>query len=266
MIYSWEITFDALNRRVSKTVQGQKEDYLYSSLDRIAYMSGTQLKAEYVFEEGIDRPVMMKKGTDTYFIQQDILGNVVSLVGTDGKVKESIYYEIFGLPTIKDDQGNAKNNSISPFLFTGREYDSEIGIYHYRARAYSPILGRFMQLDPIDLKAGDVNPYRYVGNNPLNFRDPLGFFLANAAGAVAGGVGAAAGAAASGGSTGNIVGSGIAGAVTGGLNPVSGLSGFAAALGIAGLGGALQNIIQDFWENPPTIEIPDTDPNRYDCP
>jgi len=31
-----------------------------------------------------------------------------------------------------------------------------------------------MQLDPIDLKAGDINLVRYVKNNPLNFRDPLG--------------------------------------------------------------------------------------------
>ena len=168
--------FDALNRRVSKTVQGEKEEYLYSSLDRIADMSGTQLKAEYVFEEGIDRPVMMKKGTEVFFIQQDILGNVVSLVGTDSKIKESISYEVFGLPTIKDEQGNAKNSSLSPFLFTAREYDSEIGIYHYRARAYSPILGRFMQLDPIDLKAGDMNPYRYVGNSSLNYLDSYGLF------------------------------------------------------------------------------------------
>ncbi len=42
-----------LNRIVSKTVQGQEEDYLYSRLDRIADMSGTQIKAEYVFELGL---------------------------------------------------------------------------------------------------------------------------------------------------------------------------------------------------------------------
>ena len=34
------------------------------------------------------------------------------------------------------------------------EYDSETGLYHYRARAYSPALGRFLQPDPISFSGG----------------------------------------------------------------------------------------------------------------
>jgi RHS repeat-associated protein len=108
--------------------------------------------------------------------QQDILGNVIALTNQEGKIQESISYEVFGLTTVLDVEGKVKSKSISPFLFTGREYDSEIGIYHYRARAYSPILGRFMQLDPIDLKAGDISLVRYVGNNAVNWSDPLGLW------------------------------------------------------------------------------------------
>jgi len=62
----------------------------------------------------------------------------------------------------------------SRFLFTGREYDALTGIYHYRARAYSTKLGRFLQLDPIDFDGGDLNVYRYVGNDPVNWIDPWG--------------------------------------------------------------------------------------------
>jgi RHS repeat-associated protein len=47
------------------------------------------------------------------------------------------------------------------------------GLYHSRARAYSPATGRFMQGDPI-LYAGGMNLYAYVGNDPVNFTDPLG--------------------------------------------------------------------------------------------
>jgi len=64
----------------------------------------------------------------------------------------------------------------TPFLFTGREYDAVTGLYHYRTRAYSPDLGRFLQPDSIDFGGGDVNLYRYVLNNPANYRDPEGTF------------------------------------------------------------------------------------------
>jgi RHS repeat-associated protein len=62
-------------------------------------------------------------------------------------------------------------------MFTGRHYDSEVGLYYYRARYYSPYLGRFLQTDPIRYSAG-LNLYTYCRNNPLNFVDPLGLVYA----------------------------------------------------------------------------------------
>jgi RHS repeat-associated protein len=59
-------------------------------------------------------------------------------------------------------------------LFTGREWITELGLYDYRNRVYSPDLGRFLQLDPIRFDAGDVNLYRYVFNNSVNRVDPEG--------------------------------------------------------------------------------------------
>lgn len=45
---------------------------------------------------------------------------------------------------------------------------------YYRNFCYDPVSARFIQKDPIGLRAGDTNLYRYVGNNPVNFTDPLG--------------------------------------------------------------------------------------------
>jgi RHS repeat-associated protein len=60
------------------------------------------------------------------------------------------------------------------FLSTGREFLKEANLYDYRNRVYSAELGRFLRTDPIRFDAGDVNLYRYVANNPVNWVDPLG--------------------------------------------------------------------------------------------
>ncbi len=62
----------------------------------------------------------------------------------------------------------------NPYAFTGREFDPESGLYYSRARYYDPQTGRFLQADPVF----HLNPYPYVDNNPINFTDPLGLFMA----------------------------------------------------------------------------------------
>ena len=60
------------------------------------------------------------------------------------------------------------------FMFQGREYLSELGIYDYRNRFYYPALGRFLQSDPLGFGGGDANLFRYCGGDPVNWRDPNG--------------------------------------------------------------------------------------------
>jgi RHS repeat-associated protein len=61
----------------------------------------------------------------------------------------------------------------NPFRYTGREWDSETGIYYYRARYYDQQVGRFWSEDPIQWGAGP-NAYRYTRNQPNNLVDPTG--------------------------------------------------------------------------------------------
>jgi len=75
--------------------------------------------------------------------------------------------------------------------YTGQWHDEDTGLYYYKARWYSPWLGRFLQPDP----AGDAdgpNLYAYVGNDPINLSDPTGMFGEAAGGFASGRQGAGA--------------------------------------------------------------------------
>ncbi len=61
----------------------------------------------------------------------------------------------------------------NPYMFTGRRFDLETGLYYYRARYYNPYIGRFLQTDPMGYGDG-MNWYNYCGSNPLNYLDPSG--------------------------------------------------------------------------------------------
>jgi RHS repeat-associated protein len=125
---------------------------------------------QYVYVDGIDHAVLLRRNGQLYALITDHLGSVVAILNSAGNLVEGYDYTPFGRTTATGiDVGNVLG-------FTGREYDSASGLYYYRARWYSPDLGRFLEPDPIGLAGWDVNLYRYVGNGPVDSIDPTGEF------------------------------------------------------------------------------------------
>jgi RHS repeat-associated protein len=97
----------------------------------------------------------------------DRLGNVLSVADpATGVVSGTAVYDSFGGRTIT---GEAIRTGS-----TGREHDAESGLIHFRARAYDPVAGQFLQRDPIGFASGDLNLYAYVWTNPYRWTDPSG--------------------------------------------------------------------------------------------
>ena len=60
------------------------------------------------------------------------------------------------------------------FGYTGKMFDEVTELQNNVNRWYNPELGKWLSEDPIGFNAGDTNVYRYVGNNTIQFSDPLG--------------------------------------------------------------------------------------------
>ena len=138
--------------------------------------SADALQARYSYGSGIDEPLTMERGGEVYYYHRDGLGSVSEISDQSGALVERYEYDVYGAPTISDSNDTQLNASVigNPYLFTGRRYDPESGNYYYRARIYSPDLGRFLQSDPLGYVDG-LNLYAYVGNNPVNFVDLPGY-------------------------------------------------------------------------------------------
>jgi RHS repeat-associated protein len=171
--------YDYLGRLVKRTVGSATIKYVYDG-DGSTPLTAGQIIAEYdandtllrkfVCSDRIDEPVcMVTAGGTKYYYHFDGLGSVVALSNSAGNIVEKYSYDVFGEP-------NRTSSINNPYFFTGRAYDSNVKLYYYRARFYSPALGRFLQPDPAGYEASGLNLYTYVGNNPVRWVDPLGLW------------------------------------------------------------------------------------------
>ncbi len=138
--------YDGHNRRV-KTIDSKGTSYSFYTL------SGQMLYRE-VNGNGINYIHLGKKLIAKY--------GIMPVSSTDSRQHYRPFGETIEAP--KDDVG-----------FTGHKFDTDLGLSYMQQRYMDPVLGRFMNNDPIGFRdVHSFNRYVYANNNPYKYTDPDG--------------------------------------------------------------------------------------------
>src|SRR5262249_1705901 len=171
-------TYDIWDHRIGKWVDadgagpgaGVQSWTAYASDNSYAdFNSAGSLTMRYLFGLGLAEIYARRdsSGNVAWYLA-DMLGSVRQIVNTSGTVLDAITYDSFGNILTETQPSNGDR-----FKFAGMQWDSEIGQYYVWHRHYVAGPGRFGSEDPLGLTP-DANPYRYVGNGPLNSIDASG--------------------------------------------------------------------------------------------
>ncbi|MGV4658922.1 RHS repeat-associated core domain-containing protein [Burkholderia pseudomallei] len=161
-------SYDALGRRINKTVRGVATQFLYDGNNAVQETQGSTVN-----------PILVGLGIDERFARNDVPGrtyfltdqinSTIALTDPNEAIKQQYSYDPYGNVTPSDTTTGFTN----PYQFTGREADAP-SLYYYRARYYGPLMANFISEDPITFDGAQLSFYAYVGGDPLDRNDPFG--------------------------------------------------------------------------------------------
>jgi RHS repeat-associated protein len=157
------LQYDAFGRRIQNAAGAS---FLYDGVNPAQELSGNTVIAN-LLSGGIDEIFNRTDSAGVFTPLKDAMGSTIALVDSNGNLQTSYTYDPYGGTSVT---GTSNGNE---FQYTGRENEGN-GLYFYRARYYSPLLGRFISEDPLGFAGSGPNLYGYVGDAPVDFGDPFG--------------------------------------------------------------------------------------------
>ncbi len=163
--------YNAGGQRVRSIVNGTSADAVYDLQGRVVgeYGSGPEWNWGGIYANG--RLAASYADSTTFFPLSDPLGTPRVWMTSGGAVSQDCANLAFG---------DGATCTADGAQFTGQIHDSATGLDNFKARYYSPMLGRFLTPDPAGMAAVDPNDpqtwnrYAYLNNSPLSATDPSG--------------------------------------------------------------------------------------------
>ena len=181
-----EYTYDAFNRRIAMKVDKTPADAVDGTVTYFIN-DGDDVLADWTDPDGSGPASAVESirylhgpDVDQVLAQEDESGNVLwhltdhlgsvrDLINSQGQIVNHLKYDSYG--NVISQLNPAANTR---HRYTGREFDTEVGMHYNRARYYDGAVGRFLSEDPIGFASGDTNQYRYVSNSPIDATDRFG--------------------------------------------------------------------------------------------
>jgi uncharacterized protein (TIGR02594 family) len=157
-----------------------KTKYFSLNYEKVIDSSGTR-QLHYIYSPyGLIAVIIKKGSTETlYYTETDHLGSIIGLFNPGNAYAEKYSYDAWGR---RRNPTNWSYDSIpAPTLidrgFTGHEHLDKFDLINMNGRLYDPVIGRFLNVDPVIQFPGNAqsfNGYGYCLNNPLKYSDPSG--------------------------------------------------------------------------------------------
>jgi len=157
---------------ISATYQPETYQYLYGNTGNPFQITASKDKSGNLstyYYDGAGLLFAIERSGERYYVATDQVGTPKVVTDPDGNTVKVLEYDSYG-----NLLSDSNPSFYLPIGFAGGLEDRNTGLVRFGMRDYDQVTGRWTARDPILFEGGQGNLYVYVGNNPVNYIDPLG--------------------------------------------------------------------------------------------